>query len=239
MYVLGKLARRYRGPLWAAAAILAALGVGLGTALWQWNVAIEQATIARRNEAIAARERDRANDNYARYQKLEDKVKLKQLEQRARALWPEGPDAADDMQSWVDAVEAWLGAMPDHREALMQLRERARKGDGAWVLPDGSEQFLHDALEELVHDLAAFTATTGTLARVRESLDWSRRVVKETVFDHEQEWREANGRIRVHPGLRRADPGTPTRSDPARSRSRLPARGVLFRPQRREAGAWR
>lgn len=205
-YVLSKLAKRYRGALTAAVAVMVALGVGLGLALWQWRVAVEQTGIAEGNarkekaaKEEADRERDRAKELFARYRKLEDKARLRQFIQRSDGLWPEGPGAVAKMSAWVGEVRGWIEGMADHRSDLAELRTGGTLRGEVWTFADGPEQFLHDALAELVLDLDEFRQPSGLLARVEGSLDWSRRVEKDTIHDHEQAWREANGRLRVHP----------------------------------------
>jgi len=135
---------------------------------------------ATEQERLATR---RANDVLS----LSAIQELKELEERADALWPAGPEKLTEYDDWLaDArvlvegrpadparhVEAHPG-LKDHEAKLAELRQRARpvaaeKGAQAevprsveqpatWEFADAQDRWWHAQLSQLVLDLKAFT----------------------------------------------------------------------------------
>ena len=182
-YLLKKMLQRYRAQVLAAAAVLLALGAGLVVAVLQRNV---------------------AKDALERYRRLEDGVKLRQFEQSALQLVPEGTGMTKGLQGWVQRADAWIAGLVvrAHEATLANVRQRGRKEGDVWRFDDDGDQFLNDALQELIDGVARFQADHGTLARVRQSLDWSMRVNKETIDDHRAEWNDVATRVQNNPVYR-------------------------------------
>lgn len=205
-YLLSKVLKRYRGAAVTGVLVFVALGVGLGVALWQRGIAVEseeeakvQTVEANKARSIANQERQRAEELFSKYERLADAVRLRTFERRANALWPECDAKKIAMAKWVDDAKTWLAGMPDHAETLVQLRRKGSSDGNDWKFENASEQFLHDALSDLVPMVAAFRGEGGLLAQVTASRDWSRVVFEKTVEDEADAWRRAKEAVRSHP----------------------------------------
>ncbi|MGE3172873.1 MAG: SUMF1/EgtB/PvdO family nonheme iron enzyme [Planctomycetota bacterium] len=174
-YLLKKLLRRYRAQVAAAAAIVLALGIGLSVAVVQWREASRQEEIA----TTALR----------RYRQLEDLGRLRRFEAEADEL-QEGSQHARELDDWIDRVDRWLAAMPDHHQTLTEMRTRAQRDGDGWRFDDGAHQLLHDALADLADGLEALQAPGGVLSQARDSLAWSREVRRVTLGNQHEAWQQ-------------------------------------------------
>jgi serine/threonine protein kinase/formylglycine-generating enzyme required for sulfatase activity len=182
-YRLLKLARKYRGVL---AAVLLVLAVLLASLIW------------------TMRERAVAEAALADFERLADRVRLREFEDSAqRELRPEVPGMIPTFERWLTAVERWRDGLPDHRESLRRLRAQARPTGTtppSLVFERQRDRFLHDALADLVQALDEFERPdTGTIAQARESLAWANSVARITVEEPRTAWAAARAAIAAHP----------------------------------------
>ena len=206
-YLLKKMAQRHKGQVLTAGAVLGALVVGLGWALVERSEAKEQEQRASIQEKEAQRQAKIAEDALSRFRQLEDGVKIRQFEQGSQdaALWPEGPEREKAQTAWLADVEAWLARPRDPEAALSSLRSRGRKVGDGWLFDATEDQFLHDAMAELLANLQSFQGERGPLQSMRKSLEWSRTLNQRTIVDESAAWQAAATRVLGnphYPGLR-------------------------------------
>lgn len=206
-YLLKKLAQRHKGQALTGAAVLGALVIGLGWALAERSAAKQQEQRASLQEAEALRQAKLAEDALTRYRQLEDGVKIRQFEQRCRdaTLWPEGSEQAKAQAAWLADVDTWLARPRDPEGLLGSLRSLGRKVVGGWQFDATEDQFLHDAMVELVSNLQEFQGERGPLQLVRKSLEWSRTLHQRTIVDESAAWQAVATRVLGNPryqGLR-------------------------------------
>jgi serine/threonine protein kinase/formylglycine-generating enzyme required for sulfatase activity len=196
-YRLRKLLRRHRGKVAAAAAVLVALIAGLIASLLLYVRAEDNARRARANEQRAKEQEALAKAHLANFDRLADLVRLEAMEREAGELGPELPDTIPVFQAWLERADALAATLRNHREALGELRGRkggvrvAEEGD-AWRFRDHADQFLHDALRDLVAGLARFAdGEDGARHRVRGSLQWAATLRARTIEGFAAEWQRA------------------------------------------------
>ena len=191
-YRAQKLVRRYRTQFVSLALVLCALGAGLALAVVSWNEAETRRIEAEEQRLIAT-------DNLKNFQRLRDAVRLQQFTRRAKAFTETSRDA-DGMETWQRAIAAWLAGMDDHQESLAALRARgAKETDSTYRFEDPADQFLHDALQKLVADLAAFRGEQGEEKAVANKLRWARQARQKTVDAHQDRWQKAIAELADHP----------------------------------------
>ena len=121
-------------------------------------------------------------------------------------LWPEVPAMASRMEAWIGRAEDLVARLPVHAAELARLDSRAEAGAelprfdagrdvGRYTFRDPDERWRHERLSELVAELEAFAGPQGEVARVRDSLDWAKRVRDETVVAYADAWAEAAERV--------------------------------------------
>ncbi len=171
-YQLEKLVRRNRKLLFALAAVLVALLIGLAGTGWQALRATRAADDARdqweRAEllAVAAKESASIAESHAAdVLRLSDVKRLRDLKTRAEALWPVVPARLDEMREWMQDAHDLLARRESHAGRLVELRSEAT--------PATETLWWQETLEELLRDLDAFTdESSGLIEGVSRVHGW-------------------------------------------------------------------
>ena len=184
-YLLSKVMRRYRAQFATAALATAGLAIGLAIAVVKWREAEDLRVVAA--------------DSLRNFESLADDVRLTEFVARAKGFSETSKDVAA-MEQWQASAQAWTQSMPDHAARLNELRESAKsETNGKFVFADKSQQFLHDALQKLVADLAAFRGEQGEEKAVANKLRWARQARQKTVDAHQDRWQKAIAELADHP----------------------------------------
>jgi formylglycine-generating enzyme required for sulfatase activity/serine/threonine protein kinase len=166
--------RRNRGLAASLAAAALILLTGIGITTW----------LANENAALAASEgqaRAEAQRTVRDFHQLSGLVRLDDVLQQERDLWPPWPDRVTALDRWLrDGAGQLLAMRPQIETTVGQLRGRATPGAAggdAWTFgsdEDGeSARFLHGALTDLLQRLVRLERT---VADVRQRLHWAQQV---------------------------------------------------------------
>jgi serine/threonine protein kinase/formylglycine-generating enzyme required for sulfatase activity len=99
--------------------------------------------------------------------RLSDIKKLSDLEAESDNLWPCMPQMVEPMASWVARAEELAGRIPEHRETLAALRERALPYDDAIQAKDRQ---THPQAKELEAERLRLRALEETLRKWRHAI---------------------------------------------------------------------
>jgi formylglycine-generating enzyme required for sulfatase activity/serine/threonine protein kinase len=113
-------------------------------------------------------------------------------------LWPAFPEKVPALEDWISKALDLVSRLPVHRarlEAVGRAALPARGGEqGKWVFQSPDLQLEHDSLSALVSGLELLVLPTpkkGTIADIRERLEFARTVRKRTIDDHREAWERA------------------------------------------------
>ena len=118
LYRLRKFARKHRGPLSAAVAILLALVAGLVASARLYFAAERERVRADETTLLVTAQRDEIL-------RLADSNLVEDLIAEAEGLWPALPEKIPAMESWLRRAREIAERLPLHRATLASLRERA------------------------------------------------------------------------------------------------------------------
>jgi len=99
-------------------------------------LADESASIAQKSATLALQREQEADAERVKVLRLSDVKRLKLLEEEAADLWPAYPPEIERYEAWLARAHALAGRMPDHEQALADLRSVA--------LPLSDEEQVHD-----------------------------------------------------------------------------------------------
>ncbi len=190
IYNARKFVMRHRFGVGASALVVVLLVSGLVTSLYFRARSETKAAEATRQARIATQRAEEVLSLSA----IQD---LKDLEDRADALWPAEPSALPKYETWLsDARLLVEGRAPDpangvkkrpslveHEAKLEEIRRRATPSSSGFEFADGEDRWWHAQLSKLVSDLRDFTdATRGGLfsAGTSERHGWG--IVKRAEF---------------------------------------------------------
>lgn len=199
-YRVRKFVRRYRLQVFAGIAVLLSLVAGMVGTTWFLLEARASENRARRAATAEADARREAVANLAKFELLANVVLLSEARALAEDLFPERPERATAMRSWLtERGEPLARVLPELQKTLADLRASASAsgpGQEEFRFPRSGEQFLHDTLARLVADLGEFVAPgTGVLDRVRDRLAWAGSVSQATIDAHRDAWDAARRAI--------------------------------------------
>ncbi|MEM7204756.1 MAG: bifunctional serine/threonine-protein kinase/formylglycine-generating enzyme family protein [Planctomycetota bacterium] len=187
-YRARKLIERHRRQFAAAVAVFVALLGGLLASLWFY--------------ADAQAAQHRAEQALQEFDQLAYVVKLGDAEAAEPELYRDWPRHAEALRAWLrKRGEPLAGAIPRLRAALRGMRERAGATEAKPRFGSSSQQFLYDALADLVRRLEEFAADGATLDRVRRELAWVEQVEEQTLTRHRAAWAEARAAIAKSDGV--------------------------------------
>ena len=130
-YRMQKFYRKNRGPVTAAAAVIALLIVGLVVTGYLYTVADEAKEEARGQTEVARGALAAKNQALEEVLRLSDIERLKDYLAAAEELWPSVPETVTDMEAWLEKAEDLAGRLDEHRATLTGLREQALPYDDA------------------------------------------------------------------------------------------------------------
>jgi formylglycine-generating enzyme required for sulfatase activity/serine/threonine protein kinase len=214
---LSKWVERNRALAGALAAALLALVAGLVASSILYVRAHENELRAHKNElraraeALAASQRAQEVLRLSAFQELDDLVR------EAGRLWPVTPALELAYLDWLSRAEDLVQRLPQHEEALAELRGRAQVveegGATRWVFAAEEDRWWHDQLAKLVAELHVFSdAEAGLFSAgispghgwgVRRRLEQARVVEERTLSgpDARARWAEASASIRAPDGF--------------------------------------
>ncbi|MFO0984031.1 MAG: bifunctional serine/threonine-protein kinase/formylglycine-generating enzyme family protein [Planctomycetota bacterium] len=173
----------------------------ISSLLWQTVAAKrradESALLARASAREAQAERVRAERRASEVLRLADAKKLRDLEARARVLWPAYPRLIPEFEHWLSAAGTLVQNAEVHEASLLALR--AQPADPKDLVFSGDERaWWVETLEQLVVDLKRFLdedPRVGTIASVRRRLDSARTIEQRSLGAHERDWNGATNEI--------------------------------------------
>ena len=165
---------------------------------------------------LAVHEKNLAETNLADYRRMADIKVLSEDIESANDLWPAYPDKINPMEMWLQRIDPLVHRLETHRATLAQLRKRGTRinkrvspnskrlspqgsndpeeTSDRWVFASAEDQWQHDTLSELVRTLQNFAdpdPRIGTVANVRERLDFAQNVQHNTIERYKNEWNKA------------------------------------------------
>ncbi|MHC5064585.1 MAG: protein kinase domain-containing protein [Planctomycetota bacterium] len=180
-YRLGKLLKRYRGQVIAAAAVFLSLVIGLIAFAIENQRARRNAELERIARDEADEQRSIAQQKIAEYDMLASLVQLRRTQAAERELYPAWPEKASAMEAWLRDVDAQMQGLPELRATVANLAARNE--------PSEAQRFLQETLTGLILDLEALEE--NELQEVRERHSWAERVETISVVEHADAWIEA------------------------------------------------
>ena len=138
---------------------------------------------------------------------LVEEQRLDALFERAETLWPAVPEAARELEQWIEEAEALAAELPEHELELGRLRATAGVHPSGLRhrFADPADQHRHTVLARHVKRLQTLLGTTtgaSVLAEVRERLAFARTVEQRSLVDAGAQWSEALARIASSPVYR-------------------------------------
>jgi hypothetical protein len=125
-YRLKKFLRRYRVQCIAAAAVFAAIVLGIVGTAWFAVEAGAERTEAKRQEGIAVERAAEALSRKAEFDQLAGVVLLERAETGEKDLYPAWPHKIGPMRAWLEGDVARLsGMLPQLRQTVRDVEERA------------------------------------------------------------------------------------------------------------------
>ncbi|MBI5851555.1 MAG: SUMF1/EgtB/PvdO family nonheme iron enzyme [Planctomycetes bacterium] len=199
-YRVRKFVRRHRLQVFAGVAVLLSLIAGMVGTTWFLLEARASENRARKAATAEADARREAVANLGKFELLANVVLLREARALAEDLFPERPERAAAMRSWLtERGEPLARVLPELQKTLADLRATASAsgpGSEEFRFPRSGEQFLHDTLARLVVDLVEFVAPgSGVLDRVRDRLAWAESVGQATIEQHRDAWDAARRAI--------------------------------------------
>ncbi len=200
-YRLKKMARKHGTTALALVISLLALLVGVTASTFLYF----RAEAARKTAEEKQEETDRALDQVKlskelaesrllEYERLADIRRLKEAHLWEGTIWPAHPDKVAEIERWLLQAQALLNRFDEHKKALATLRESGRKEEDQWIFEKSTDQWRHDALAELVSGLTTFVnpdPSSGTIAGMRERLQWARTLGARSIQTKRTRWNEA------------------------------------------------
>jgi serine/threonine protein kinase len=175
--------------------------VVISSLLWQTMTAKrkadDSALQARASAHEAESERARAERRASEVLRLADGKKLRDLEARARLLWPAYPGRIPEFESWLSEASTLVQNVPVHEQSLRELRAEPADAQGLTFSRDERAWWL-ETLEQLVADLERFASddpAIGTVASMRRRLDSAKTIAQRSVGEHERDWNDAINEI--------------------------------------------
>jgi formylglycine-generating enzyme required for sulfatase activity len=184
-YWLRKYVRRHRTQVAAAATVLVALVVGLGTSL----VAARRARAA---EADAERLAADLRGVVTQYEALADVVRARELREQFEELWPARPERAHGFRTWLQRAEALVAGGAARAGSLAAVQQRAAAGDAA-------ARFLADALVGLEQDVERLAQHGGLRDKAQRGLEWAAAVGEQSLVAAAAAWQEVAAAIAASP----------------------------------------
>jgi serine/threonine protein kinase/formylglycine-generating enzyme required for sulfatase activity len=116
--------------------------------------------------------------------RLSDVKLLRDLQAEAEILWPCVPERVTSMETWLSRAERLTQRLTSHRTALDSLEEQPSTAEAAWTRETLSD--LVGGMERLIDP----DPRVGTIASVKERLEFARTVFKRTIEDQRSRWDE-------------------------------------------------
>src|SRR5690606_21577661 len=146
-----------------------------------------------RQASAAAAEADargrEASSHLADYLRLASVVRLADLEQRARELWPAPDERVAAYDAWLAEARELTAGTASLAAGLADARARAAGETDAGRVAAG--RFLVETLERHLAELERFAGEQGTAADVAGRRAWAAVVRQRSIDEHAEAWRDA------------------------------------------------